>query len=137
MELGASEKAAMSLSLAKGFAIVFDPVTHSSLFLNVDGEETRERRNLSLVFADAHSHNGTQAIQPGPVRISFDNKTVRRTLPGIWIHSEEMDKLDQPAPAVSDRDPSAQQPGVPRSLSQRDVRSRAAVQDHQPHDPVH
>ncbi len=96
MELGASEKAAMSLSLAKGFAIVFDPVTHSSLFLNVDGEETRERRNLSLVFADAHSHNGTQAIQPGPVRISFDNKTVRRTLPGIWIHSEEMDKLTSP-----------------------------------------
>ncbi len=96
MELGSSEKAAMSLSLAKGFAIVFDPVTHSSLFLNVDGEETRERRNLSLVFADLHSHNGTQSIQPGPVRISFDNKTARRTLPGIWIHSEEMNKLTSP-----------------------------------------
>ena len=57
MELGAGEKAAMSLTLPKGFAIVFDPVTHSSLFLDVDGEETRERRNLSLVFADAHAHN--------------------------------------------------------------------------------
>ena len=93
MELGAGEKAAMSLNLSKGFAIVFDPVTHSSLFLNVDGEETRERRNLSLVFADAHAHNGTEAIQPGPVRISFDNKTARRTLPGIWVHSEDMDAL--------------------------------------------
>ncbi len=93
MELGASEKAAMSLNFPKGFAIVFDPVTHSSLFLNVDGEETRERRNLSLVFADAHAHNGTQSIQPGPVRISFENKTARRTLPGIWIHSAEMDAL--------------------------------------------
>ena len=46
MELGAGEKAAMSLTLPKGFAIVFDPVTHSSPFLDVDGEETKERRNL-------------------------------------------------------------------------------------------
>ena len=69
MELGAGEKAAMSLTLPKGFAIVFDPVTHSSLFLDVDGEETKERRNLSLVFADAHAHNGTLKIQPGPARI--------------------------------------------------------------------
>ena len=85
MELGAGEKAAMSLTLPKGFAIVFDPVTHSSLFLDVDGEETQERRNLSLVFADAHAHNGTLKIQPGPARISFENKSARRTMPGIWI----------------------------------------------------
>jgi class 3 adenylate cyclase len=93
MELGPGEKAAMSLSLPKGFAIVFDPVTHSSLFLDIGGEETKERRSLSMVFADAHAHSGTQKVQPGPVRISFDNKTARRTLPGIWLHSEEMDKL--------------------------------------------
>ncbi len=97
MELGSGEKAAMSLTLARGFVIVFDPVTHSSLFLNIDGEETKERRNLSLVFADAHSHNGTQAVQPGPVRISFENKTARRTLPGIWVHNEEMNKLTNPS----------------------------------------
>ena len=83
----------MSLNLPKGFAIVFEPVTHSSLFLEVDGEETRERRNLSLVFADAHTHSGTLKIQPGPARISFENKAARRTMPGIWLHSEEMDKL--------------------------------------------
>ena len=68
-------------------------MTHSSLFLDVDGEETRERRNLSLVFADAHAHNGTLKIQPGPARISFENKSARRTMPGIWLHSEDMDKL--------------------------------------------
>jgi len=96
MELGAGEKAAMSLNLPKGFAIVFDPVTHSSLFLQVDGEETKERRNLSLVFADAHAQNGTLKIAPGPARISFENKTARRTMPGIWLHSEEMDKLTSP-----------------------------------------
>ena len=93
MELGSGEKAAMSLNLPTGFAIVFEPVTHSSLFLEVEGEETKERRNLSLVFADAHTHSGTQKIQPGPARISFENKAERRTMPGIWLHSKEMDKL--------------------------------------------
>jgi len=29
---------------------------------------------LSLVFADAHTHSGTLEIQPGPARISFENK---------------------------------------------------------------
>src|ERR1700734_4176829 len=96
MELGGGEKAAMSPTLPKGFAIALDPVTHPSLFLEVDGDETRERRNLSLVFTDAHAHNGTLKIQPGPARISFDNKTARRTMPGIWLHSAEMDKLTAP-----------------------------------------
>jgi class 3 adenylate cyclase len=93
MELAPGEKAAMSLSLPKGFAIIFDPVTHSSLFLEVDGEETHERRNLSLVFTDQHVHSGTHKIQPGPTRISFENKAARRTLPGVWIHTDEMEKI--------------------------------------------
>ena len=137
MELGPGEKAAMSLTLPKGFAIVFDPVTHSSLFLEVDGEETRERRNLSLVFADAHAHNGTLKIQPGPARISFENKAARRTMPGIWLHSDEMDKLTgHHLPFLT----------ATRLLSNQAFRDlyrsgtfdpRAAVQDHKPYDPVH
>src|ERR1700734_2612626 len=93
MELGGGEKAAMSLILPKGFAIVFDPVTHSSLFLEVDGEETKERRNLSLVFTDSHAHSGTLKVQPGPARISYENKAARRTLPGVWLHTDEMEKI--------------------------------------------
>ena len=92
MELGPGEKAAMSLSFPQGLAYVFDPVTHTSVFLDIAGDETRERRALSLVFADAHVHNGTMKQQPGPVRISFENRSTRRTLPGIWLH-EEMEGL--------------------------------------------
>ena len=93
MELAPGEKAAMSLSLPQGLIIVFDPVTHSSMFLDVSGEETRERRSLSVVFTDARAHSGTLKLQPGPARISFENKSARRTLPGIWLHGEEMDRL--------------------------------------------
>ncbi len=83
----------MSLNAPKGVANVFEPDTPSSLFLEVEGEETKERRNLSLVFADAHTHSGTQKIQPGPARITFENKAERRTMPGIWLHTDEMNRL--------------------------------------------
>ena len=46
----------MSLVAAAGFVIVFDPVTHTTQFLDVSGDETSERRNLSVVFNDFHAH---------------------------------------------------------------------------------
>ena len=36
----------MSLTLPKGLSIAFDPVTHATLFLEVAGDETSERRSL-------------------------------------------------------------------------------------------
>jgi class 3 adenylate cyclase len=96
MELHPGEKAAMSLTLPKAFVIAFDPVTHSSLFLDVSGEETNERRTISMVFADSHAHTGTMTLQPGPVRITFENKTGHRTLPGLWVHGPELDNLTTP-----------------------------------------
>jgi class 3 adenylate cyclase len=96
MELQPGEKAAMSLTLPKGFVIAFDPVTHASMFLDVAGEETNERRTLSIIFTDSHAHKGTMSLQPGPVRITFENKTGRRTLPALWVHTPELDSLTTP-----------------------------------------
>jgi class 3 adenylate cyclase len=93
MELQPGEKAAMSLTLPAGLIIAFDPVTHASLFLEVGGEETAERRSLSVVLADANAHFGSMKLQPGPARITFENKSGQRTLPGVWVHSPEMDRL--------------------------------------------
>ncbi len=93
MELQPGEKAAMSLTLPKGLIIAFDPVTHSTLFLDVSGDETNERRSLSVVFADAHAHFGSTSIRPGPARITFENRSSLRTLPGLWVHSPELDNL--------------------------------------------
>jgi class 3 adenylate cyclase len=96
VELQPGEKASMSLTLPNGFIIAFDPVTHASMFLDVAGEETNERRTLSIVFADSHAHRGTMSLQPGPIRIAFENKTGRRTLPALWIHTPELDSLTTP-----------------------------------------
>ena len=88
LELGPGERAAMSLTLPPGRHLLFDPVTHTGLRLDVDGEETRERRNLSVAFADAQSQRNVAAIAPGPVRISLENTSSRRTLPILWIKNE-------------------------------------------------
>jgi class 3 adenylate cyclase len=93
MELAPGEKAAMSLTLPAGHLIVFDPVTHTTLFLDVAGEETRERRGLSVAFADTHAHRGVTSLQPGPVRITLENKSSRRAIPGVWRPNEEMYRI--------------------------------------------
>jgi class 3 adenylate cyclase len=90
LELEAGEKATMSLSLPPGDALLFDPITHASVYLNVSGEETHERRSLSLVFSDDHSHSSTMELRPGPVRISLDNRARRRTLPAVWSPTPEL-----------------------------------------------
>ncbi len=95
MELDPGERASMSLTLPKGFYIAFDPVTHASMFLDVSGEETGERRTLSLVFAEQHAHSGTVKLAPGPVRMTFENKAGRRTLPALWVHGAELDALSE------------------------------------------
>jgi len=92
-ELPAGERASMSLSLPRGFVIMFDPVTHTTLFLDVVGEETTERRNLQDVFNDVHTHKGTLSVQPGPARFSFDNKSSKRTMPGLWAAGDELNEL--------------------------------------------
>ena len=66
MELPAGERASLSLQLPAEFVIVFDPITHSAQFIDVKGEPTKERQNLSLVFNEAHAQHQTIELQPGP-----------------------------------------------------------------------
>src|SRR5271168_726642 len=55
VELPPREKALLSLQLPAEFVIVLDPVTHATRFLDVKGEPTRERQNLTLVLDKLHT----------------------------------------------------------------------------------
>jgi class 3 adenylate cyclase len=90
VELPAGEKALVSLLLPSQFVIVFEPVTHSAHFIDVKGDATGERRNLSIVYNNISAPTGTTEMAPGPLRISFDNRTDRRVLPEIWIAGDEL-----------------------------------------------
>jgi class 3 adenylate cyclase len=85
LELPAGERAVLSLQLPPQFIIVFEPVTHSAHFIDVQGEPTKERQRLSLVFNKSHPPTGSIAMRPGPLRLSLDNQAGVRTLPTVFI----------------------------------------------------
>jgi class 3 adenylate cyclase len=93
IELPAGEKALLSLQLPAEFVIVMDPVTHGTQFLDVKGEPTRERQNLSLVFDKLRTPTGTMTLHPGPLRLSLENRTDTRLLPGLWIAGDKLHEL--------------------------------------------
>jgi class 3 adenylate cyclase len=93
IELSPGEKALMSLQLPSGFIIVFEPVTHAAHFLDVKGEATRERQTLGMVFSKTQAPTDTTALRPGPLRLSFDNRTDVRTLPSVWIAGDRLHDL--------------------------------------------
>src|SRR5712671_6392027 len=93
VELPPGEKALLSLQLPAEFVIVIDPVTHTTQFLDVKGEPTRERQNLSLVFDKVLAPTETVALRPGPLRLSLENRTDTRVLPGLWIAGDKLHQL--------------------------------------------
>src|SRR6267154_303310 len=90
IELPPGEKAHLSLTLPAEFLIVFEPVTHAAQFIDVKGEPVSERQSLTLVYTSLHAPTGTMELRPGPLRLSLENRTDRRLLPGIWIANDAM-----------------------------------------------
>jgi class 3 adenylate cyclase len=93
MEIEPGEKAQLSLTLPADFVILFEPVTHFAHFIDVKGEPIKERQNLSLIFNMAHSPTVTTEMQPGPLRISMENKSDVRALPTVWIAAHHLHDL--------------------------------------------
>ena len=93
LELPAGEKAVLSLQLPAQFIIVFEPVTHSAQFIDVQGEPTKERQQLSLIYNKVHAPTGTTTMRPGPLRLALDNQTDVRVLPSVFIAAEGLHHL--------------------------------------------
>jgi class 3 adenylate cyclase len=93
LELPAGDKAVMSLQLPPQFIIVFEPVTHSAQFIDVQGEPTKERQQLSLIYNKTHPPTGSIILRPGPLRLALDNQSGTRVLPGVFIAADALHQL--------------------------------------------
>src|SRR6267142_2317988 len=94
LELPAGEKAVLSLQLPKDFIIVFEPVTHAAQFIDVQGEPTKERQHLSLVYNKVKTPTGgTVTLRPGPLRLALDNQAGVRVLPSVFIAADALHHL--------------------------------------------
>lgn len=93
VELSAGEKALLSLQLPAQLAIVFEPVTHSAQFVEIGGEPTRERQNLSLAYDRVRTPPGRSQLRPGPLRLTIENRTDARVLPTVWVADSRLEAL--------------------------------------------
>ena len=93
VELPPGDKAILSLQLPAGFVIVLEPVTHRGHFLDVKGEPTRERQQVSIIFDNVRSPTETGNLRPGPVRLSLENRSNARVLPVVWTAGDRMHEL--------------------------------------------
>ncbi len=90
LELAPGERGVISVQIPEAFIIVFDPVTHTTQFLDVKGPPTTERQHISMLFNETHTHTGTTEISPGPLRLQLENRAHRRVLPGLWVAGETL-----------------------------------------------
>jgi hypothetical protein len=93
VELQPGERALLSLSLPEGCVIIFDPITHTTLFLEVKGEPIRERQALSILFRDGQAQNESLPMHPGPLRLSLENSATQRVLPAVWLAGDKLHAL--------------------------------------------
>src|SRR6266702_2288842 len=93
VDLPPGERAILSLQVPEGTLIVFDPVTHTAQFLEVSGEETAERQNLSVIFNKLQVPVDTATLHPGPLRLALDNRTDGRVLPAVWVANPALDDI--------------------------------------------
>jgi class 3 adenylate cyclase len=96
VDVPAGERAILALHLPKGTMILFDPVSHTAQYLEVSGEETSERQNLSMIFGKVPVPVESVALRPGPLRLALDNRTEGRVLPTVWMANQAVDELMKP-----------------------------------------
>ena len=93
VEIPPGEKVILALQLPAQFTIVFDPVTHAAQFIDVKGEPTRERQELSVVFNKVRAPTGKTVLRPGPLRLTLDNRSDARVLPTIAVAGDHLHNL--------------------------------------------
>jgi len=93
LEVPPGEKATMSLQIPNDFIIVFEPVTHAAQFIDVQGEPTKDRQQLSIMYNKVRAPTGTMTLRPGPLRLSLENQAGVRVLPSVFIAAEALHHL--------------------------------------------
>jgi class 3 adenylate cyclase len=66
---------------------------HSVQFIDVKGGPTRERRSLAIILDKDVAPTSTLEMQPGPLRVTFENRTGRRVLPALWRAGDTLHDL--------------------------------------------
>jgi class 3 adenylate cyclase len=89
-ELSPGEKVVLSLLLPEGEVDLFDPVLHMSQHLEVKGEPAREGQSVSFIMTRYHAAEETVQMCSGPLKLTLENRSNKRTLPAVWVVSDKI-----------------------------------------------
>jgi class 3 adenylate cyclase len=94
-ELAPRQRVILSMVLQNVFTIVFEPVMHSAVFIDVQGEPTEQRQELALVYDSSGVTPTRVTLRPGPCRIVLENRTDHRLLPAVYLANEDFHHIFQ------------------------------------------
>lgn len=92
-QLGAGERVTLSFTLPAEFLILFESVTHTAHFLDVKGDPSPQRQELSITYANVYGGHSTFELRPGPLRLTLENRTDRRLLPGVFRANDDLHRM--------------------------------------------
>jgi class 3 adenylate cyclase len=92
-DLPHGETTTISLQLPAQFIIVFEPITHAALFIDVQGEPVTEPQELSIAYSNEPSPTKTVSLRPGPLNLTLKNQASVRALPSVFIAAEALHHL--------------------------------------------
>ncbi|WP_188607440.1 adenylate/guanylate cyclase domain-containing protein [Chelatococcus reniformis] len=93
LELQPGEKAILSLTVPAYPIIIFDAVSHEAHVIDIAGAAANARQEQAVVFSGVRGQVGRSSLAPGPLRLSLDNRTERRILPGVFVARPELEGL--------------------------------------------
>jgi len=92
-ELGPGEQSSVTIEVAEGWVIVFEPVSHFGHYLKVAPERTTDIQEVALVLENPPRPTETTPIKSGPVQLAITNRTHVRALPVVWYETRAFDEL--------------------------------------------
>jgi class 3 adenylate cyclase len=92
-ELKPAEAATVTLEVAEGWVLIFDPVSHFGHYLKIAPEPAQELQKVSLAFEGTHAPTTTTQLQSGSVELTLANRTTTRALRVVWLETKEYDAL--------------------------------------------
>ncbi|WP_027555333.1 adenylate/guanylate cyclase domain-containing protein [Bradyrhizobium sp. Cp5.3] len=92
-DLPRGETTTILLQLPQQFIIVFEPITHAALFIDVQGEPVSEPQELSITYTNEPAPTKTVNLRPGPLNLTLKNRASTRALPSIFIAAEALHHL--------------------------------------------
>ena len=93
-EIRSGEHATVAFDAPEQFLVVFEPVTHAAVFVDVKGASSPSVQELSIVHTPAGPAPSVLAdVRPGPVRLRITNATDHRILPAVFLADDEFHHL--------------------------------------------